>query len=384
MRRSFKFLSVISILALLLAGCKEQGKVKPEPSQLTSDQWGFAYESGKTWPYFSSLQRIIKTEHGFLYISRHNGSNGQLGYLLENLSLSGELTPINSNPDVSCSETDYSNCTGYMKISGSIYAWFVYLDQIYYYVIEDDAQTDETVKSLYSMNLDGTQRKKVVEIDRNLQTNMGESINSGQAMLFHLGKFYVVSEDSVRRFDVKSWREEQYGSALDKAESLFFVGFNQEELLLQVATYNDGTNHYANSLIAYDPYTDTVRVVKQDLPLDITVYDDSFIVGTTSSADHYTTFLTDETGAQYKLADDSGPAFFDTNYVILQFNDGQKATTVLADPSGQVLGSNTYDGILNAQGLYDGVYLAISSDGKTMLRCDLHSKTLDQCEIVGL
>lgn len=159
------------------------------------------------------------------------------------------------------------------------------------------------------MNLDGTQRKKVVEIDRNLQTNMGESINSGQAMLFHLGKFYVVSEDSVRRFDVKSWREEQYGSALDKAESLFFVGFNQEELLLQVATYNDGTNHYANSLIAYDPYTDTVRVVKQDLPLDITVYDDSFIVGTTSSADHYTTYLTDDTGAQYKLADDSGPAF---------------------------------------------------------------------------
>lgn len=75
-----------------------------------------------------------------------NGSNGQLGYLLENLSLSGELTPINSNPDVSCSETDYLNCTGYIEISDPSMLGFVYLDQIYYYVIEDDAQTDETVK----------------------------------------------------------------------------------------------------------------------------------------------------------------------------------------------------------------------------------------------
>lgn len=389
MKRYFKIL--IIVLMLLQTACNQTVDFSGSPKEFSytnNDRvdYGLAQNSA------GLLRTIEPIETGiYFWISYQTKAREVVGLLGFYDFTSEQAHIVNSNVSEACTLEQPEKCSSFFKglvtLNGYLRA---YQDKLYYYDSELNLSNDQHAYGLYQMDLDGTNRKKIVDITPDFQQipkdyvfedNQSLSISVHQHYLY-----YTYGYHGVMRVNLQNYKQELIleAFALSKIKHLFF---NEDDVFLVSDYFNPTTGLIESpSLYKYSLSHKTIEKISLNNQVASISYVDNQSLIYINEVNN--TIL--RNNAQEVLLSSGPVSIYQTQtgfFIESLFGDDESDQFILINKKGDVLSTKTFDkkySFRPAQGVVGDYYYTTISEGNTtsFVRIPIGDNTIQNFEVL--
>ncbi len=226
----------IGLCLILLAGCSSN--TTPHVDETSQDTPKYADKQLSDTMYYNIAQNTHSLMRNTIEIEQ--GSLLSQNYLLKNETNEasdtgtylifyheGYVEIVNSDPSATCEFDNPTGCTSYFEGADTPSNISFYKDQLYYIMTRINYENETTYQSLFSCDLDGSNRKEVMQFPYNAEDYaVNGSLTAMKTHHFHKDMFYTTFNHLFYQYNLQT-------------QELNSITFNEEAMISAVYLYDD-------------------------------------------------------------------------------------------------------------------------------------------------
>ncbi len=266
----------IGLCLILLTGCSSNAT--PQVNEPSQDTPKYADKQLDNTMYYNIAQNTHSIMRNTIEIEQ--GSLLSQNFLLENETSEmsdtgtylifyhdGYVEIVNSDPSATCEFDNPTGCTSYFEGADTPSNISFYKDQLYYTMTRINNENETTYQSLYSCDLDGSNRKEVMQFPYNEQDYaVNGSLTAMKTHHFHKDMFYTTFNHLFYQYNLQT-------------QELNSITFNEEAIISAVYLYDDTAYLTIESYIQ-----DDILFQNALLKMDINTLETTLLVSNVSIA----------------------------------------------------------------------------------------------------
>lgn len=397
-----KFVLVLIVMVMVSACNQVVDLPKPHDDEFIYDNQGHI-DYGLTQASLLDFRMIKPSPEGLYYLAyvrTRPNSDENPGMVLGFYNFkSKKASIVNANVSETCSYEDASQCSSFFSSSASGLPRFLrYYKEKLYYVIESLGQNTELNKTfLYQMDLDGNNRKLVLELpEASINHPPKYAFSDSYTSMFLLHQdhlYYTYGSNGIFKINLSDFTIENVGERF-KDSAIQMINFVDDQMYVFLSYYKDEDKKVESEvLFKSDLKGDNLEHLGSASPAFI-MTDQGFYTTLINDEDGYDMTYLSFDGQAEQLIDGIGSIYqTKVGYLIngMRLDNQEGANFKLLDKNNELITSKVFDtryGIISFQGVVGDYYYGLMMDDEEdnanmhLIRIGLYNNQIGEIELL--